>query len=43
MLVDDIFTNGITKRSICTLLKNHGAKKIDILCLAKTDHNFYSL
>lgn len=41
ILVDDFFTNGETKRFICKLLRNNGAKNITIICLGKTDHNDY--
>jgi len=41
ILVDDVFTNGETKRFICNLLRNNGAKNITIICLGKTDHNDY--
>ena len=41
ILVDDLFTNGETKRFICNLLRNNGAKNITIICLGRTDHNDY--
>ncbi|MCF2139224.1 MAG: hypothetical protein K9W44_04140 [Candidatus Lokiarchaeota archaeon] len=41
ILVDDLFTNGETKRKICELLRKNGANKIIIICLGKTDYYFY--
>ena len=41
IIVDDIFTNGNTANNICKLLKKYGAKKITVICLGYTDHNYY--
>ncbi len=40
-VVDDVMTTGETLRAFCRLLKDHGAKNIDIWCCARVNSVFY--
>ncbi len=41
LLIDDIITDGETKDKICFRLNEKGCNVIDMITLARTDHNIY--
>jgi len=41
LLIDDIITDGKTKEKICFRLNEKGCNDIDMITLARTDHNIY--
>lgn len=38
-IVDDVVTNGSTVNELAKLLKQHGAQRVDIFCIARTQKN----
>ena len=41
ILVDDIFTQGITQTNINSILKKEGVNDIQYICLGRTDSEYY--
>ena len=41
LLIDDIITDGVTKDKICLRLSEKSCKNVDLITLARTDHNIY--
>lgn len=41
LLIDDIITDGETKDKICLRLSEKGCNNVDMITLARTDHNIY--
>jgi len=40
LLVDDVMTTGATANEVARVLKEHGANRVDLLAMAKTEENF---